>query len=120
MGTLNIVPSIRQMVQGTSQPGHSHIRWGHRKLQPHKSITSCLPDWVLHLSPVTISKAVGPVHIYPCGFSLSDYRIDIVFRQTHCDGSHIAGGIECQNAILVTYFSDKHFVYWYWYVSFFW
>jgi hypothetical protein len=26
MGALNIVPSIRQMVQGTSQPGHSHIR----------------------------------------------------------------------------------------------
>jgi hypothetical protein len=63
MESLDIVPGI---LQGTSQPGSSHIRLRSVMPQSKSSIPSCEPNAEPDLSMLLKAKPVEPVSFYPC------------------------------------------------------
>jgi len=66
MESLDIVPGISQMLQGTSQPGSSHMRLGSGKPQSDTGIPSVAPAMELESLPMLQAKPVEPVSFYPC------------------------------------------------------
>ena len=66
MESLDIIPGILQMLQGTSRPGSSHMRLGSGRLQSNERIASLLPDVEPNLSPIKNAKPFEPVSLYPC------------------------------------------------------
>jgi len=72
MASVDIVPAISQMLQGTSRPGSSHIRLGSVKPQSKSSIPSGEPaaepnsSTLLKAKPVEPERSVEPVSFYPC------------------------------------------------------
>jgi len=66
MECFDIVPRIAQMLQGTSQPGCSHIRLGSENPQSGTGIPSRVPAAELNLSPLLKAMPVEPVYCYPC------------------------------------------------------
>ena len=65
MESLDIVPGISPMPQGTFRPGSCHIRLGFMRPQSNTSIPGLEPAMEPDLSPLLKAKAVEPVSIYP-------------------------------------------------------
>ena len=65
--SLELVPGISQMPQGSSRPGSSHIRLGYVKPQSNTSIASYEPAVDRDTSPLLKAKPVEPVIFYLCG-----------------------------------------------------
>jgi hypothetical protein len=66
MESLDIVPGISQMLQGTSGPGSSHFRIRSVQPQSKTSISSLEPATERDMSPLLKAKPVEPVCFYPC------------------------------------------------------
>jgi len=64
--TLDIVPGILQMPQGTSQPGSSHMRLRSGKLQMPERISSLPPGVVSDSLQLQYTTQVEPVRFYHC------------------------------------------------------
>jgi len=66
MESVDNVPRISQRLQGTSRPGHSHIRLGSVKQQSESSIPSGEPAAELDSLTLLKAKPVEPVSFHPC------------------------------------------------------
>jgi len=66
MESLEIVPGISQLPQGTSRPGSSHNRLGLVNPQLRTRISGHQPAAKGDMSPVLRAKSIEPVSFYPC------------------------------------------------------
>jgi len=66
MVTLDIIPIISQMPQGTSRPRSNQMRLGSGKPQSPKHIPSLPPDMERNSSVIQKMKPLEPVTLYPC------------------------------------------------------
>ena len=71
MESVDIIPGISQMPQGTSRPGSSHMRLGSGRPQLNTRIASLPPEVEPDSSLINKANPIEPIGIYPCIFPSS-------------------------------------------------
>jgi len=100
MECFDIVHSISQMPQGTSQPGCSQNRLGSVKPQSNMSTPGLQPTAEFDTSPLLKAMPVEPVSFYPCLEPQFYQHIDFGFERRHGDSCWFWGGIHSHIVIL--------------------